>query len=108
MVDFPERRKENRTRVLKGGKVFYNHYAISIDCVIRDESEHGTRIRIDPAYPIPSDIAVLNRKDGTLADAKVIWKKGDMIGLEYSTKMEDVRAFSKSDIRRMSIIATRG
>lgn len=104
----PERRKEARKRVLKGGKVFYNNYSISLDCTIRDESDHGMQLKVDPQQMVPTDIALLNRKDGQLAAAKIVWKHGDQIGVEFKGKMQDVRSFAKADIRRMSIIATRG
>ncbi|SNY92049.1 PilZ domain-containing protein [Cohaesibacter sp. ES.047] len=103
-----ERRREDRKRVLKGGKIFYNNFSISLDCTIRNESEHGMQIRIDPQAALPSHFALLNRKEGTLAEANLVWKHGDSVGVELSTEMKDVRTFGKSDIRRMSIIATRG
>ena len=103
-----ERRTEDRQRVLKGGKVFYNNYAISVDCMIRDESAKGMHIKVDPNFVLPSHFSLLNRKDGTLADARVVWKDGSELGIEFSTEMKDVRNFAKADIRRMSIIATRG
>lgn len=108
MTYTPERRTEDRQRVLKGGKVFYNNYAISLDCIIRNESSRGMQISVDPNSALPNAFAVLNRKEGTLADAKVVWKDGDKLGVEFCSKMQDVRTFAKADIRRMSIIATRG
>ena len=108
MTEMLERRKTARQRVLKGGKVFYSNYAVSVDCVIRNESEDGLQIKLDPNIAIPKDLSLLNRKDGTLAEAHVVWQQGETVGLKLSTKMKDVREFSKSDIRRMSIIATRG
>ncbi|WP_114009772.1 PilZ domain-containing protein [Cohaesibacter intestini] len=108
MTHTPERRTEDRQRVLKGGKVFYNNFAISLDCVIRNESSHGMQITLDPTCALPNEFSLLNRKEGTLADAKVIWKNGDKMGIEFCSKMQDVRTFAKADIRRMSIIATRG
>ncbi|WP_319530941.1 PilZ domain-containing protein [uncultured Cohaesibacter sp.] len=108
MTDIKDRRREDRKRVLKGGKLFFNNYAISLDCTIRNESDHGMQLRLDPQVAVPKAFALLNRKDGTLADAKLVWKHGDSIGVEFSTEMKDVLSFSKADIRRMSIIATRG
>lgn len=103
-----ERRKTARQRVLKGGKLFYSNYAVSLDCVIRNESEEGMQIKLDPNITIPPEISLLNKKDGTLAEARVVWQHGATAGVEFATKMQDVRDFSKADIRRMSIIATRG
>lgn len=108
MTHTPERRTEARKRVLKGGKVFYNNFAISLDCVIRNESSCGMQISVDPNQALPNEFSLLNRKDGTLADAKIVWKDGDTLGVQFCTKMQDVRTFAKADIRRMSIIATRG
>ena len=103
-----DRRSEDRHRVLKGGKVFFNNYAISADCMIRNESDHGMQIKMDPHISLPENISLLNRKDGTLAEARVIWKQAGSIGLQFKSPMQDVRTFAKSDIRRLSIIATRG
>ena len=108
MTNWHERRKEARHRVLKGGKVFYNNYAISFDCMIKDESTHGMKLKIDPNIMFPDTFALLNRKDGTLADARIVWAAGDQVGVEFLSEMEDIRNFAKADIRRMSIIATRG
>lgn len=108
MTHTPERRKEDRQRVLKGGKVFYNNFAISMDCTIRNESSGGMQITVDPSFMLPTNISLLNRKEGTLADAKIVWKEGNRAGIQFSTEMQDVRSFAKADIRRMSIIATRG
>lgn len=104
----PERRQEGRRRVLKGGKVFYDHYAVSLDCMIRNESKHGMQIKFDPNVTLPRNFALLNRKDGTLADVEVIWAKAGEMGVQLKEEMRDVRSFGRSDIRRMSIIATRG
>lgn len=103
-----ERRRHPRRRVLKGGKVFYDNYAISVDCVIRDESLLGAQITVDPGTLLPAHFALLNRKDGTLADARIVWKNGNRLGVEFSSQMQDVQTFSRADIRRMAIIATRG
>ncbi|WP_180967016.1 PilZ domain-containing protein [Cohaesibacter celericrescens] len=108
MTHQPERRQADRQRVLKGGKVFYKNYSISMDCTIKDESSTGMKIKMDANCALPSDVALLNRKDGKLADAHIVWKHGDLLGVKFSSKMEDVRSFAKADIRRMSIIATRG
>ncbi len=105
---FPDRRQCTRRRVLKGGKVFYNNFAMSMDCTIRNESEHGMRIKVDPLITLPSSFALLNRKDGTMADVHIVWHREGEIGVEFDSEMEDVRKLAKSDIRRMSIIATRG
>jgi hypothetical protein len=105
---FPDRRLYTRRRVLKGGKVFYNNFAMSMDCTIRNESEHGMRIKVDPLITLPSNFSLLNRKDGTMAEVHIVWHRDGEIGVEFDSGMEDVRKLAKSDIRRMSIIATRG
>ena len=108
MSSLTERRKEERHRVLKGGKLFYANYSMSIDCMIRNESENGMQVKVDPNITLPKKVSLLNRKDGTLGEAEIVWQKPGQIGLEFQTKMQDVRSFAKADIRRMSIIATRG
>ncbi|MCV6547818.1 MAG: PilZ domain-containing protein [Cohaesibacter sp.] len=108
-MDFlSDRRQSSRRRVLKGGKVFYNNFSISLDCTIRNESDKGMRLKVDPLISLPRSFSLLNRKDGTMAEVSVIWHHEGEFGVEFVGLMEDVHKLAKSDLRRISIIATRG
>lgn len=100
-----DRRHHQRRRVLKGGKIFYQDFAISVDCMIRDESEDGMQVIVDPNLLMPREVSILNRKDGTLADAKIVWRDQDRMGLELQSEPRSIHDFDQAGVRRLSIIA---
>ena len=97
-----ENRTSRRRRVLKGGKVFYNDFYFSIDCVIRNEGADGMMVEVPVDVVLPESIAVLSRKDSSLASARVIWRKGERVGVQLTSEPEDVRKSSHLHIRQMS------
>lgn len=76
-----ERRDNGRNRCLLGAKIEYNDRQSVMDCVVRDQSENGMRIRLPQAAPIPSefDLHVVDR--GEKLRMRIKWRSGDYIGL---------------------------
>ncbi len=103
-----EHRKSRRRRVLKGGRIFYNNYCFSCDCIIRNENDSGMQLKVDSGALVPTEFAILNRKDGTLANARMVWHKDTQIGIEFLSKFADVRDSSREHIRQMSVLVTSG
>ena len=68
-------------RCLLGAKIEFNEHKSIMDCVVRDQSEHGMRIKLPQAAPIPVefDLHVLDRDQKH--KMRVMWRAGDDIGL---------------------------
>jgi hypothetical protein len=77
------RRAASRARTLLAGKIIIGKELISPDCVIRDFSPRGARVRISAATELPPKVSLLMIKEGLLFEANVIWRKGDQTGLAF-------------------------
>jgi hypothetical protein len=80
-----ERRPKPRKRVLFGGRVSYLDGTQHFDCSIRDLSETGARITLKPGLPIPSKVYLIDTRNRTAHEAKVVWNNGREAGLEFVT-----------------------
>jgi hypothetical protein len=97
-----ERRGVHRARALLSGKVIVGNGSISADCIIRDLTRNGARVRISRGIGLPEDVALLVIKDGLLFEASVIWRRGDELGLVFNDR-RDLRR--DSDPSRMGVRA---
>ncbi len=81
----PERRRSSRHAVTLGGKLFYGLAGLSIDCVIRDLSDHGARIAVPKAsWRAPKAIRLLSLREGRIYIGEVMWNRGRYLGLDFS------------------------
>ena len=80
-----ERRRSPRKTVTLGGRLFYGLAGLSIDCVIRDISEHGARIAVpSAAWRAPKEIHLLSLREGKVYSGVVVWNRGRYLGLNFS------------------------
>ena len=80
-----ERRRSERRSCTLGGKLFYGLAGLSIDCVIRDISDHGARIAVpSAAWKAPKDIHLLSLREGKVYSGTVVWNRGRYLGLNFS------------------------
>ena len=78
-----ERRPKPRKRVLFGGRVTYSEGAKHFDCSIRDLSESGARISLKPGVPIPSSVYLIDTRNRTVHESRVVWNNGREAGLQF-------------------------
>src|ERR1700761_2865544 len=80
-----ERRRSERRACTLGGRLFYGLAGLSIDCVIRDISEHGARIAVPSAtWRAPKEIHLLSLREGKVYSGEVVWTRGRYLGLNFS------------------------
>jgi hypothetical protein len=96
-----ERRTQARTKSFLQGRLYFNHRRSSVDCVIRDLTANGARLKFSGAVATP-DIVELHipSKDETFR-AHIIWRVGDELGLCFGNveKAETDRAVGeKADL----------
>ncbi len=78
-----ERRTETRQRMLKSGSVSPDGRLTVFDCVVRNLSESGARIKVQAQHAIPSEL-IFSLKDSALrTNAKVIWRNDKELGLQF-------------------------
>ncbi len=69
--------------MLLSGKVVYDHGDISQDCVIRDLTDTGARIKLESAVPLPRQIYLIDYKKGIAHLSEVVWSTPPTHGLTF-------------------------
>jgi hypothetical protein len=76
------RRRAHRARTLLAGKIIVAQGIIH-DCMIRDFSSSGARVRISAETGLPPRVSLLVIKEGLLFEADVAWRRSDETGLAF-------------------------
>ena len=83
MIFGQEKRAAPRHKVLKDGKIVtMNHWSV-VDCCVKDISESGARIKCQDQAAVPSEFRLLIPTRRTIRDARVVWRQGDLLGLQF-------------------------
>lgn len=78
-----EARIAPRRRVLKSGKVAYSDRHVTIDCLVRDMSATGARLRIEGSVTAPDTFELLIPLEGLEANCQVVWRSGADLGVRF-------------------------
>ncbi len=80
-----DRRRTTRDRVLFGGVAELADRSTTMDCVVRNMSETGACIEIDPAARLPEQMNLAVARKGRSYLAEIIWRQANMVGLAFRT-----------------------
>lgn len=78
-------RREQRKRMLMGGRIVAEEGTSYIDCTILDASPSGAQIRVGSNRTIPSRFYLINVPERTAHAAKIVWRNADRAGLSFET-----------------------
>ena len=78
--DMEDKRRGQRQRVLKGGKIIFANGSFTVDCTIRNLSDKGARLQVPTTVTIPDRFAFVDAHGGSRKSARVMWRKADLIG----------------------------
>ena len=92
-----ERRTKPRRRTIQGAKIVYGDYRYVIDCVVRDISSEGARIRVPSVAEVPDSFLLFDGRSGDLTPAVTRWRSEGEIGLQFTG--EPVNVHSTQDAR---------
>ncbi|NJM30954.1 MAG: PilZ domain-containing protein [Rhizobiales bacterium] len=79
------KRAAPRLRVLKTGKIVSKDYKAIFDCTVRDLSNTGAKLKCANPATVPNEMLFVLPSDGTMWEAKVIWRKPDTIGIHFTS-----------------------
>lgn len=82
-----EQRPKPRKRVLLTGIITYANGAHSFHCTFRNLSESGARLAVGSNAQFPSDFYLINIRDRVAYDAKLVWNKGNEIGVAFKSTL---------------------
>jgi hypothetical protein len=67
-----------------GGTLFFGLAGLSMDCIIRDLSEHGARVAVpSAAWKAPSQVHLLSVREGRVYSGEVKWNRGRYLGVNF-------------------------
>ena len=87
-----ERRSSQRTRTIQGGKVVFGDFRYTIDCMVRDISATGARIKVKDVSEIPDSFHLFDNRTSLLKPARVAWRSEREVGVEFTGEPIDVYA----------------
>lgn len=84
-MDGENRRGAARARVLKDGKIILlNHWSV-VDCMVRDWSATGARLRCHHQAAVPTEFRLMLPSDHSIRDVRVVWRHDDDIGVVFTS-----------------------
>jgi hypothetical protein len=82
-IAMTERRSISRQKSFLQGRIFFNNRRTSVDCLIRDITEHGARLKFPSMTATPDVVELyIPNKDETYR-VKVEWRNANEIGVAF-------------------------
>jgi len=83
-----ERRAVPRQKSFLQGRIYFNHRRSSVDCLIRDYSEQGARLKFSEAVNVPEAIELYIPNKEETHRARVEWRIGNEVGVSFGTEIQ--------------------
>ncbi|WP_082480276.1 MULTISPECIES: PilZ domain-containing protein [unclassified Rhizobium] len=77
-----ELRRQPRMKTYKFGRVIFNDGRSTVDCILRNISDHGAKLSFNVVPAIP-DRFRLTFSDGTTRSCSVAWRKSLDVGVSF-------------------------
>jgi hypothetical protein len=78
-----ERRSATRQKSFLQGRIYFNNRRSSVDCLIRDYSETGARLKFSETAAVPEAIELYIPNKEEVHRARVEWRSGDEMGISF-------------------------
>ncbi|KZK78503.1 hypothetical protein PsW64_04142 [Pseudovibrio sp. W64] len=90
-----ERRRVRRRRTLKEGRIVFASQSMVFDCVIRDLSDFGARLKMETTIDIPDEFTLYLVHLRQRVQTEVRWRTADTLGVEFVGEKETVSSLMK-------------
>ena len=87
-----ESRSGQRRRMLKQGQIVTNLGHSTVDCLVRDISVGGARLKVENGLAVPGQFDLLLVTENSRAPAQVVWRKGTEVGVRFARPAVDKAA----------------
>lgn len=78
-----EQRQAVRQRVLKGGKIVFNHGRSAISCTVRNLSEQGALLRVESIVGIPDTFVLVVASGEQPRPCQVVRRTANEVGIKF-------------------------
>jgi PilZ domain len=82
-----ERRVSLRQKSFLQGRIYFNNRRSSIDCLVRDYSETGARLKLSETATVPEAMELYIPNREAMHRARVEWRSGDEMGVSFGDEM---------------------
>src|SRR5262245_39813156 len=79
-----ERRKVQRSRSLRGGKILFNNKQSVINCTVRNLSDAGANLHVQSAQGVPAFFELFVEGEDAHRSCDVMWKAQNRIGVAFA------------------------
>jgi PilZ domain len=110
-----DRRKEQRLRSILGGVISFNKRRSTLDCCVRNFSEHGARVEFNDTALLPETFDLTIVRKETTFHARTTWRTqtaagvrfideaaSDAVPLDWARKVQALEAQNKQLRRRVA------
>ena len=94
----PERRNATRQKSFLQGRIYYNNRRASVDCLVRDVSEHGAKVVFGGAVTIPDVVELFVSNKTEPLRARVQWRRGKDMGVTFGEDVVQDQLAASSDL----------
>jgi hypothetical protein len=78
-----DRRGEQRQRTLKTGKIIFNNKTSVIDCIVRNQTNAGARLKVVSVIGIPEEFS-LRIMNNPARRCRTIWRSEYELGVAFA------------------------
>lgn len=79
-----DNRSGQRRRMLKQGLIVTNNGHSTIDCVVRDMSLGGARLKVENGLAVPALFELLLVSEEARVPAEVVWRRPNEVGIRFA------------------------
>jgi hypothetical protein len=78
-----EHRNATRHRTFKGARIAFKDHGAAIDCVVRNLSDGGARLKVESPIGISETFDLVFEDDQSVRSCRVVWRKDTQIGVKF-------------------------
>jgi|SRR5262245_2788564 len=78
-----ERRIAARQKSFLQGRIYFNNRRSTVDCLVRDYSDTGARLKFSETAAVPEAIELYIPNKEEIHRARVEWRSGDEMGISF-------------------------
>jgi hypothetical protein len=83
-MDDDDKRRVRRQRVLKEGRIVTLDTQSVVNCVVRDLSATGARLKCGDQVAVPNAFHLQVGHERTMRPARAVWRRGNEIGIVFA------------------------
>jgi hypothetical protein len=95
-----EQRQARRPRVLLTGRLVYGPDFLTLDCVIRDLTPEGARVKLAGSSVISDPLVLIEVNSGLAHQCEISWKRFPEIGVRFM-RTDDLSKSTDPELARL-------